>query len=46
MLLDPVLRPVRRLMPDTGAIDFSPLVVIVLLNVLLIVLGNAAQAAY
>jgi len=46
MLLDPILRPVRRLMPDTGAIDFSPLVVIVLLNVLLIVLGGAAQAAY
>ena len=45
MLMDPILRPIRRLMPDTGAIDFSPLVVIVLLNILLIVLENAARAA-
>ena len=45
-LLDPILRPVRRLLPDTGAIDFSPLVVIVLLQILLIVLENVARAAY
>ena len=32
-LLDPLLRPIRRLLPDTGAIDFSPLVLIVLLNI-------------
>ena len=39
-LLDPVLSPIRRILPQTGAIDFSPLVLIILLNVVLIVLGN------
>lgn len=38
-LLDPVLRPIRRYMPNTGAIDFSPLVLILLLNILLIVMN-------
>jgi YggT family protein len=41
-LLEPVLRPIRRIMPDTGAIDFSPLVLIVLLNIVNIVLRNLA----
>jgi YggT family protein len=27
-VLDPMLRPIRRIMPDTGAIDFSPLVLV------------------
>ena len=39
-LLEPVLGPIRRIMPDTGAIDFSPLVLIVLLQILLIVLSS------
>ena len=43
-LLDPILNPIRRVMPNTGAIDFSPLVLIVLLNILQIVLSNAAYA--
>lgn len=38
--LEPVLRPIRNLLPNTGAIDFSPLVLIILLNIVLIVLGN------
>jgi YggT family protein len=42
VLLEPVLRPIRRIMPDTGAIDFSPLVLIVLLNIVNIVLNNLA----
>ena len=41
-LLEPILRPIRRLMPDTGAIDFSPLILIVLLNIVNIVLRNLA----
>jgi YggT family protein len=41
-LLEPVLGPIRRIMPDTGAIDFSPLVLIVLLQILLIVLSNVS----
>ena len=44
-LLDPILRPIRRIMPDTGMIDFSPLVVIVLLNVIMIVLGGMVNAS-
>jgi YggT family protein len=39
-LVDPVLRPIRNLMPQTGAIDFSPLVLIIILNIVLIILGN------
>lgn len=37
-LLDPILRPVRRIMPDTGSIDFSPLILIFGLSILLRVL--------
>lgn len=39
-LLDPIFRPIRRFMPDTGAIDFSPLVLIVLLNAAIIILRS------
>lgn len=42
ILLEPILRPIRRIMPDTGAIDFSPLVLIVLLNIVNIILTNLA----
>ena len=41
MILDPILRPIRRILPDTGAIDFSPIVLIILLRVMMIVLGTA-----
>ena len=41
-LLEPMLRPIRRIMPDTGAIDFSPLILIVLLNIVNIVFRNLA----
>lgn len=44
-LLEPVLGPIRRIMPNTGAFDFSPLVLILLLNALLIILQNVAQSA-
>lgn len=39
-LLDPLLRPIRRLLPDTGMIDFSPLVLIVLINIVIYVLAS------
>ena len=42
VLLEPILRPIRRIMPDTGAIDFSPLILIVLLNIVNIVFRNLA----
>ena len=44
-LLNPVLRPIQRLMPDTGVIDFSPMVLIVLLTVLQKILGAVAAAS-
>lgn len=39
-LLDPILRPIRRMLPDTGAIDFSPLALIVLINIVIYVLAS------
>ncbi len=44
-LLDPILKPVRRIMPDTGAIDLSPMVLIIGLSILQIILKNLAIAA-
>ena len=43
-LLDPILKPIRRIMPNTGAIDFSPLILIIVLNIIQIVLNNAAAS--
>ena len=43
-LLDPLLQPIRRIMPRTGAIDFSPLVLIIGLQILLIIVSNLARA--
>ena len=43
-LLDPVLRPIRNIMPQTGALDLSPLVVIVGAQIVLIVLRNIILA--
>jgi YggT family protein len=40
---EPLYRPIRRYMPRTGAIDLSPMVVIVILIILDIVLGNLAS---
>lgn len=33
-IVEPMLRPIRRILPRTGMIDFSPLVLIILLQVL------------
>ena len=43
-LLEPVLRPVRNMLPQTGALDLSPLVVIVLAQIVLIVLGAVIRS--
>jgi len=43
-LLDPILRPIQKIMPRTGSIDFSPLVLIVVLQILQIILKNLAMA--
>lgn len=39
-LCEPLLRPVRRVLPLVGGLDLSPLVLLVLLQVLSIVLGH------
>ena len=33
-LVDPILNPIRRLLPRTGMMDFSPIVAIILVQVL------------
>ncbi len=43
-ILDPVLRPIRKIMPDTGMIDFSPIVLIFGLRVLMIILSSIANS--
>jgi YggT family protein len=42
-LFEPVLRPIRRIMPDTGAIDFSPMVFLMLLNAVSYIVQGALQ---
>lgn len=39
-VVEPLLAPIRRILPQTGMIDFSPLVLIILLQVLEAVLRN------
>ena len=48
---EPMLKPVRRLLPNTGGLDFSPIVVIILimviqriLNAILVALSNSGTA--
>jgi YggT family protein len=48
LILDPFLKPIRKIMPDTGMIDFSPMVLIILLTIiqrLLVGLGNDMYAS-
>lgn len=33
-LTEPVYRPIRRILPDTGALDMSPMVVLVIIYIL------------
>ncbi len=44
-LLNPILRPIQRIMPDTGAIDFSPMVLIIGLQILRKILTTLAAAS-
>jgi YggT family protein len=41
---EPMLQPIRRLLPKTGMIDFSSMVVIVLLYVMVAVVNQAASS--
>lgn len=44
-ILEPVLSPIRKIMPNTGAVDLSPMVLIIGLTIIQIVLKNLAFAA-
>ena len=41
-LTDPLYRPIRRILPDFGGIDFSPMVVLLILFALRTLLGGVA----
>lgn len=43
-LLEPMLGPIRRLLPHTGAIDFSPMALFIGLKILQIILHNSLAA--
>ena len=45
-LTEPVLRPIRRIMPNTSPIDFSPMALIIGLTIVQIIVGNLARAYY
>lgn len=40
VVTDPLYRPIRRFLPDMGGIDFSPLVVLIIIKVLQIIIRN------
>ena len=42
-ITEPVMAPVRKLLPPMGGLDFSPILVFILINVVEIVLRNIAQ---
>ena len=45
-MTEPVYRPIRRVLPDFGALDFSPLVVLLLIQILrTIVIPAIARSA-
>jgi len=39
-VVEPMLTPIRRLLPQTGLVDFSPLVLIILLQIINVLLQN------
>ncbi|MBX3046537.1 MAG: YggT family protein [Anaerolineales bacterium] len=40
-IVEPMLAPIRRLLPPTGMLDFSPLILLILLQLLSVVVINA-----
>lgn len=42
-LFEPVLRPIRRILPDTGAVDFSPMVLLLIIYAVIKVLTAVAM---
>jgi YggT family protein len=46
LILDPLLKPIRKIMPDTGMIDFSPIVLIIGLRIIQMLLGGLYTDLY
>ncbi|WP_166269705.1 YggT family protein [Marinobacter caseinilyticus] len=44
-ITEPVMRPVRNVMPSMGGLDLSPIVVFLILNVVSVVINHMAMAA-
>ncbi len=44
-LTEPIYRPIRRILPDTGPMDFAPFVVLILIAILDMVIGRYVQPA-
>ena len=42
-ITDPLVEPVRRVMPRTGMIDLSPMVVVVVLWLMIMVVGRVSD---
>ena len=45
-ITEPLYRPIRKILPDFGGIDFSPLVVLIAIQALRILLGDLTQSLY
>ncbi|UVO54993.1 YggT family protein [Sphingomonas sp. SUN039] len=45
-ITEPLYRPIRRIMPDFGALDLSPIVVLICIQILRIVLEGQIQPTY
>jgi YggT family protein len=45
-IMEPLLAPIRRMMPQTGMIDFSPLVLIILVQIIARLLVSLLTALY
>ena len=46
VMTEPLYRPIRKVMPDFGALDLSPVVVLIILAVLDVIIRNQLVAAY
>ncbi len=46
LILDPFLKPIRRILPDTGMIDFSPIVLIIGLRIIMMLLAGLHNDLY
>jgi YggT family protein len=44
-ITEPIYRPIRRIMPDFGALDLSPLVALLLIIILQMVIGHGIGQA-